>query len=218
MLLGTMPTLNRPLAAQLADLETRAKQNDAEAALALWSGLHQCNEATSDLRLRQVQEGDQQIAAIEAKALDNCKDVPAEMLQNEYQWLKLAAALGNPQAQYQYAEAQADAIGGERAALHNPHQWQEYRDTAMSYLDDLAKQCNPTAINFLWYGYGQGIQLMAPDLAMSYKYLSVAYKIDPAGGAATVRALDTLAAKLGQDQSAALNRSADQFYSQYCTN
>jgi hypothetical protein len=216
--LGPLPRLEQPLAAQLSDLQERAKKGDSEAAMALWSGLHQCKDALSDQRVGQLKSGDVALAAIESQALDNCKDVPSDLMNNQYQWLKVAASLGNPQAQYLFAETGADVVGGEMTALQNPEQWQQYQDTAMSYLNNLAEQCNPTAINLLWYGYGKGIQIMAPDLSKSYTYYLVANKLNPSGSASIQAKISSMASQLGSNQAADAEQTADQFYNQNCAN
>ena len=215
--LGSMPPLAEPLAARVSDLETRANSGDTNAGLELWYGLEQCRSVMSDSELHFLRNADPKQAAAfaegDARILDNCKDIGSAQIDARYSWLKQAAALGNSQAQFFYALAGTSAFGGVDAALRNPSDWVDYKDTAAKYLTDLSEQCDPYSIANLHYAYARGTQMYAPDQSKSYFYALIGQLINPPGVPA---ALELDRQGLTPQQVDQLTRAAGEFYQAHC--
>ena len=211
MQLGSLPSLDKPLAPQIPALEERAKNGDAGAAVSLWYGLQQCagltnGSAEADLNLMKKGYDNDKTArppdytGLIHDLLTNCTDVTGPQMDRRYEWLKAAAEQGDPQAQFLYAHGGTEAIGGDMEALRNPRKWEEYRDSVISYTENLVGQCNATAITEMASSYYFGDAYYMPDLKKAYMFRVLSTQVSNTSDAAKKIYLGQLESKMEEDQ------------------
>ncbi len=225
--LGSLPPLNKPLAPQIQTLEDRAKSGDTESAIALWYGLEQCagitnGAAEADLNLmKKGYDNDKNARPPDYTGrirdlLTNCADVTGPQMAKRFDWLRAAAEQGDPQAQYLYAHAGTEAVGGDMEALRDPQKWAEYRDTANSYIEGLAKQCSGDAIADLAHSYTFGTAYYSPDIIKAYVFRALSVRLSNLPENSAKQYLEQLSPKMSADQVNQAAQLAGQFYGQYC--
>lgn len=220
--LGSLPQLDKPLPPQIPELRERAEHGDTEAAVTLWGLLERCNNTLKESgKVDHIKDPKMRQAELErqSRSLDNCEGVTATQLAERYRILEQAAALGDPQAQFHYALAGSDVFGGTSQALRHPDEWLTYLDTAKSYLEGLAQQCSPNAIENLRYAYSFGNQMYEPDTTKSLMYYLVSTKIStepPRDPAFAQRILNLQEKGLTFDQINLAKQNAEIFYKSNC--
>lgn len=226
--LGSLPSLDNPLAPQMHALEERARNGDTTAAIALWHGLQQCARLTNggaEAELKLAKQGYDNSKATppdpsgEIRALlANCENVTGAQMDQRYGWLKSAAQAGDPQAQFLYAQSGPDAIGGTEEALRDPQKWEEYREEAISYMDDLTKQCYLNAITDMASSYYFGNAYYPKDAVKAYMFRLLVTQLGdkPMPAAAKDQYLQQASSKLSSEQIAAATQLANNFQQQYC--
>jgi len=221
MKLGSLPPLDKPLASQISDLKDRADHGDTDAAVKLWSALQQCDQvlkASSDIdNVKSIPGLGRARLEQQANTLEACAGVTQAQITERYRLLANAAAAGNPQAQYHYAMAGPDAVGGVSEALRNPDEWREYHEEARSYLESLAQQCSPDAITGLMNSYSNGDWLVARDPAQATLFFLVGAKVNNADRQDWINQhIGPYSRGLTQDQLNYAGEQAAKFYSQNC--
>lgn len=224
--LGSVPSLDKPLAPQLPALEEAAKNGDAHAAISLWRGLQECmgltnGSAEAALKVKKFDNSDAaptDFSNYYRRLLVNCENVTGPQMDQRYDWLKMAAVAGDPQAQFLYAQAGPDAIGGTTEALRDPQKWEEYREEAISYTDGLAKQCYLDAITDMASSYYFGNAYYPKDAAKAYMFRLLVTQLEdkPMPAAAKDQYLQQASSKLSSEQIAAATQLANNFQQQYC--
>jgi hypothetical protein len=216
--------LEQPLAGKLiADLEDKANHGDTDAAVLLWHHLQECSTVLSDAissRIVALQQPDNKMGGEKTDfemqmwndLFDNCKNITNEQLNSRYDWLKKAAQEGNEQAQFFYATEGARAFAGTDEASRDPAAWNDYKDTAVNYINELSEKCDPYAIGFLENQFARGGSLFDKNGAKSIYYsniLSLLYNTDVNVSADVVSGLSP------EDMDAAAN-DASSFFASNC--
>ncbi|MDR2011968.1 MAG: hypothetical protein LBQ20_02735 [Rhodanobacter sp.] len=177
--------LDQPLVGKLmADLEDKANHGDADAATQLWYYLDRCKEVASEDNSKNIESLQQQDSQLDPQMIsmmlqgetalfNNCNGITAEQMDSRYQWLKQAAAEGNPQAQYFYATDGVQMFEGQDEASRDPVAWDDYKNTVINYTNDLSAQCDLNTLAFLEGQLQYGGQLFEQDTAKSLFYSNV---------------------------------------------
>lgn len=189
-----------PLAETLPALLEAAAEGDAIAATEAYAGVSKCRSLRSDTDL--------------AAANLYCEGVPAATLHLAGDLLARAASLGDVDAQYVYALAGAQELLNSTEGKPSESDMRVYREHAVSYLENLSKHCNISAIQRIYREKRDGKNLFAPDMVGAYQMLTSLSIVKPdLVTAENLRQLENLMIPSDINKSKAL---AAQFVDTHC--
>jgi len=158
----------------IKQLMLRSESGDATATYEIHRTIEQCRTFTSD-RADTLADSASRIGsegwflAKSERILKECESLVLDQDIYNSEWLPRAAAMGSHEAMRAYALSPENAIGSPGDADGDPANLDQWKDTAVGYLQELAAQGNATALGDLAtaYTYG-GIVDADPVLALAY--------------------------------------------------
>lgn len=161
----------------------RARAGDFNATFEIYLAVRDCQNSISgdaDKALAlEVQGGvDPQELSTSERKLAECSSLAGSSdLWNEH-WLDMAARQGSVEAQLMYAVDVASVLGSSSQRLANPEKTLEWKETARSYLEQVAATGNLDAMVRLSAAYGKGVFVQRSS-ERSYAYALAANRMKP---------------------------------------
>ncbi|HVJ37282.1 MAG TPA: hypothetical protein VM687_05695 [Stenotrophomonas sp.] len=103
------------------------------------------------------------------KEMEACQKIPAGQIEQAGDWLRKAAAAGDPYAQLIYIDRAEDLIGGATEMLRNPGKVARFREDAIAYLRSASAAGSPEAMSRLSSAYLSG-GVVDRDPVVGYAY------------------------------------------------
>ncbi|CRD52684.1 sel1 repeat family protein [Stenotrophomonas maltophilia] len=190
----------------VAELSPLAMAGDATASYGIFLKLNECANINRRASRGAALQASPDVAAA-------CNDLSAENEVSSSKWLSLAAEQGNIGARLLYAADSESALGGPAELLRNPDRAKEYKQTAVSYLQEMASQGSADALLQLGNAYHAGV-LIDEDQVTSRAYFEAVRLMDPS--IVPARQVSTLDKSLSGEQLSLALRKGNQIYDSCC--
>lgn len=196
----------------------RARAGDFSATFEVYLAVRDCQnyisgDADTALAL-EVQGGvDPRELSTSERKLAECTSLAGNAaLWNEH-WLEMAAHQGSIEAQLMYAVDVTSVLGPSSQRLANPEKTLEWKDTARSYLEQVAATGNLDAMVRLSNAYAKGVFVQRSS-EMSYAYAVAANRMKP--GTFDAAFMVSLQTDLSVQQQASARSASAEIYNACC--